>query len=100
MGYGASCPGTQIYCVDDADTQNNPWVNTTGTTQRVWFIVDGYSGSGNFTLNWNLVAACNAPTSITANASSATVCPGGSVTYQYSTSSGGYCLGANTWEYQ
>lgn len=61
MGYGASCPGTQIYCVDDADTQNNPWVNTTGTTQRVWFIVDGYSGSGNFTLNWNLVAACNAP---------------------------------------
>ncbi len=39
-------------------------------------------------------------TSITANASSATVCPGGSVTYQYSTSSGGYCLGANTWEYQ
>jgi hypothetical protein len=57
MGYGGSCPGTTtIYCVDDPDDQHNAWTNSTGSTQTVWFIVDGYSGSGTFTLNWTLSA--------------------------------------------
>lgn len=57
MGYGATCPGTTtLYCVDDPDTQQNPWTNNTGATQTVWFIVDGYNGSGTFTLNWSLTA--------------------------------------------
>ena len=60
MGYGSNCSTTtQIYCVDDPDTQNNPWTNSTGSTQRVWFIVDGYGGgSGTFTLNWTLTTPC------------------------------------------
>lgn len=66
MGYGSSCPGTQIYCVDDSDIQQNPWTNTTGSTQRVWFIVDGYSGSGTFTLQWSISAPFNPCSSITA----------------------------------
>ncbi len=64
MGYGSTCPGTQIYCVDDSDTQNNPWTNTTGSTQTVWFIVDGYNGSGTFTLNWTISAPYNPCTTI------------------------------------
>jgi hypothetical protein len=57
MGYGGTCPGTTtLYCIDDSDTQQNPWTNTTGSAQTVWFIVDGYSGSGTFTLNWTLTA--------------------------------------------
>lgn len=101
MGWGGSCPGANtINCWDNDALAHNTWVNTTGSTQTVWYIQDGYNGAGDFTLNWTLVAACNAPTSISANASSTTVCPGSSVTFQYSTSSGGYCLGANTWEYQ
>lgn len=57
MGYGGACPGsTTLYCVDDPDTQNNTWTNSTGSAQTVWFIVDAYSGSGTFTLNWTLTA--------------------------------------------
>lgn len=65
MGYGGSCPGsTTLYCIDDPDTQHNPWTNSTGSTQTVYFIVDGYNGSGTFTLEWTLNAppTCIAPT--------------------------------------
>jgi hypothetical protein len=57
MGYGGSCPGTtQIVCMDDSDTQVNSWTNTTGSTQTVYFVVDGFSGSGDFVLEWSVVA--------------------------------------------
>ncbi|MEI6349350.1 MAG: hypothetical protein WCP69_15500, partial [Bacteroidota bacterium] len=52
------------------------------------------------TSNSITITVNQSPTSITANASSAVVCPGGSVTYQYATSSNGSCSGANNWEYQ
>ncbi|MBE0638760.1 MAG: BspA family leucine-rich repeat surface protein, partial [Bacteroidales bacterium] len=56
MGYGGSCPGsTTLYCIDDPDTQHNPWTNTTGSTQTVYFVVDAYIGSGTFTLQWTLI---------------------------------------------
>lgn len=65
MGYGATCPGaTQLYCVDDPDDQANTWTNNTGSTQRVWFIVDGFSGSGTFTLNWTLTCTTPAQPSV------------------------------------
>jgi hypothetical protein len=70
MGYGSSCPGaTTIYCIDDSDTQNNVWTNSTGATQIVWFVVDGFSGSGTFTLNWTLTAPVYDPCSSIPNIS-------------------------------
>jgi hypothetical protein len=53
---GATCPGDiQIACTDDDDYTHHIWTNTTGATQRVWFILDAYStGSGAFTLNWTV----------------------------------------------
>ncbi|HNQ22677.1 MAG TPA: IPT/TIG domain-containing protein [Phycisphaerae bacterium] len=65
---GATCPGdTQIACTDDDDYTHHTWTNTTGSTQRVWFILDAYgSGSGAFTLNWTVtpIDPCNYVTSI------------------------------------
>ena len=62
MGYGGACPGsTTIYCIDDSDTQHNPWTNNTGSTQVIYFIIDGYNGSGTFTLEWTLTPGCTAP---------------------------------------
>lgn len=54
--YGGSCPGnTQIACWDDPDEQSVNWVNTTGSTQRVYWVQDGFSsGSGTFTISWSV----------------------------------------------
>lgn len=56
LAYGGSCPGTtDIECRDDPDTQSALWVNNTEELQRVWWIQDGYfSGSGTFTLAWEI----------------------------------------------
>ncbi|MCB0571620.1 MAG: HYR domain-containing protein [Phaeodactylibacter sp.] len=58
IAYGGSCPGTsEITCYDDSDIQNTTWQNTTGSTQRVYFTLDGFSGgAGTFTLAWSLSA--------------------------------------------
>ncbi|MXN89873.1 T9SS sorting signal type C domain-containing protein [Flavobacterium sp. Sd200] len=65
IGYGSTCPGeTEIACWDDSDEQTFIWENTTGSTQTVYWVQDGYNiGEGNFTLEWDLVAppACNIP---------------------------------------
>jgi hypothetical protein len=66
LRYGGACPGTtQIVCTDDSDTQTESWQNCTGSTQRVYWIQSGYSsGSGNYTLAWNVVAgSCPVPPS-------------------------------------
>jgi hypothetical protein len=71
--FGATCPfgTTQIACFDDPDIQNVTWVNTTGVTQRVWWVQDGFgtANSGTFTLAWTLTAppACPAPVSAAAS---------------------------------
>jgi len=58
MGYGNVCPGaTTINCWDNDALSHNIWTNGTGSTQRVWYVQDAYSGSGTFTLNWTLTAA-------------------------------------------
>ncbi|MCK4340938.1 MAG: hypothetical protein KAY37_04365 [Phycisphaerae bacterium] len=69
LRYGATCPGgTLIQCIDDPDTTAIVWPNSTGSTQRVWFILDGYgsSNSGDFTLAWTITAPdpCDSVTSI------------------------------------
>ncbi|MBL7951694.1 MAG: T9SS type A sorting domain-containing protein [Flavobacteriales bacterium] len=60
MSYGATCPGDiVITCWDDADDQTATWTNTTGSTQRVWWVQDGYSaGEGSFTLTYQIIPAC------------------------------------------
>jgi hypothetical protein len=99
MGYGATCPGTTtINCWDNDVLAHNIWTNTTGSTQRVWYIQDGYSGSGTFTLNW-AVTCCAAPNSVTASVSSSTVYTGDNVTFSYVSHTGGAC-GTGVWEYQ
>lgn len=88
--YGGSCPGaTQIACFDDPDVQNIVWTNSTGTTQRVYWVQDGYGNSfdnGSFTLVWSLTAPPPAnPTSISVaetsgTANDGTICNGSSAT--------------------
>ncbi len=55
MGYGGSCPGsTTITCWDNDALSHNVWYNNTGSAQTVWYVQDGLSATGNFTLNWSL----------------------------------------------
>jgi len=57
LAYGSACPGENlIQCWDEPDLQSNIWHNTTGATQRVWWIQDAYSsdGGGSFTLAWDV----------------------------------------------
>ncbi|MBL0127225.1 MAG: T9SS type A sorting domain-containing protein [Flavobacteriales bacterium] len=56
--YGGACPGsTVIACIDDDNAEIGfvNWTNTTGSTQRVWWIQDGFgAGAGTFTLEWTV----------------------------------------------
>ena len=55
--YGGACPGTtQIACYDDPDIQSSTWQNTTGSTQTVYWVQDGWNNANNgtFTLEWSL----------------------------------------------
>ena len=58
MRYSGACPGsTEIGCIDDSDYTPISWTNSTGATERVWWINAGYSSySGDFTLEWTLAA--------------------------------------------
>lgn len=63
--YGGACPGsTVIACVNDDNGEVGwvEWTNTTGSTQRVWWIQDGFgTATGTFTLEWQ-VLTCPIPT--------------------------------------
>lgn len=62
LTYGGACPGsTTLYC-SDTDTETFTWQNCTGSTQRVYWINDGWStGEGTYTFTWSLTAgACAA----------------------------------------
>lgn len=53
--YGSCATPTEILCLDDVDETNATWQNTTGSTQTVYWIQDGYqAGAGLFTLAWTL----------------------------------------------
>src|SRR5690554_1835111 len=54
LRWGGDCPGTtEIACIDEPDTAPVFWYNPTEVTQRVWFILGGYSSySGDFVLDW------------------------------------------------
>ena len=84
IGYGSTCTSTtQIQCWDNDALASTTWTNTTGSTQRVWYVQDAYSGSGNFTISWVLTPP--APTSIgvaetSGTANDGTICNGSSAT--------------------
>ncbi|MBI9069311.1 MAG: fibronectin type III domain-containing protein [Salinivirgaceae bacterium] len=66
VAYGATCPGDQeIVCTDDPDLQEVIWTNTTGSSQRVYYILSGYGSLsvGDFILEWSLVT-CPEPTNL------------------------------------
>ncbi len=73
--YGGACPGgTTIACVNDDNGEVGwvEWINTTGTTQRVWWIQDGFgTATGSYILEWQLltcpIPAVNTATGVTNN---------------------------------
>ncbi|MEO8589749.1 MAG: hypothetical protein ABI432_10300, partial [Flavobacteriales bacterium] len=81
--FGGACPGTTaIACVDNDPSEIGfvTWTNTTGTTQRVWWIQDGFgTGSGNFVLQWTVTSCPVAPGPPTLVTSNYTICQNGSV---------------------
>lgn len=57
--YGDCTTRTQIACFDDPDETVVNWANNTGSDQTVYWIQDGISGSGTFTLAWELIDCVN-----------------------------------------
>lgn len=54
--YGDCDNRTAIDCFDDDDYTQVEWVNDTGSEQTVYWVQDGWSGSGTFTLTWSVIA--------------------------------------------
>jgi hypothetical protein len=83
MRYGGACPGTTpIVCIEDEGNETGwaSWVNTTGSTQRVWWIQDGNGTStGTFTLEWVLLPCGVSAAAPTVTVPSYSICQGGSV---------------------
>lgn len=74
--YGYPCPGNVIaVCWNDPDIRSISWRNTTGSTQRMYVIVDGYgdNSEGNFEFNWSLEGACSAPTGLSSSATPSSI---------------------------
>jgi hypothetical protein len=57
--YGDCSDNTLIACWDDSDTLLITWANTTGADQTVYWVQDGHSGTGTFTLAWSVIACSN-----------------------------------------
>jgi len=74
MFYGSCDARTAISCLSFTN-DDTTWENTTGSTQTVYWVQDGYgSGSGTFTLAWTLTAPpeCNIPRALSTQLTSAT----------------------------
>ncbi|WP_116789355.1 GEVED domain-containing protein [Flavobacterium psychrotrophum] len=58
--YGSCDAPVSIDCADEPDVANVVWTNTTGSSQVVYWVQDGYEGDyGQFILAWSLAApAC------------------------------------------
>jgi hypothetical protein len=107
LHYGGACPGTtEVACFDDPDVQNVTWQNTTGSTQRLYWVQDGFNSgnSGTFTLEWTLTAppSCIAPSSLGAgnfvgtSADLTWVCAGCVGTYEIEYGASGFTQGSGT----
>ncbi|MGV3459402.1 MAG: fibronectin type III domain-containing protein [Flavobacterium sp.] len=76
VGYGNCTTVTTIACFDQPDTTTTNWMNLTGSTQRVYWVQDGYdSESGTFTLAWSLTPPpdCLPPSALVTNQTGSTV---------------------------
>ncbi|MGK4566732.1 hypothetical protein [Flavobacterium sp. 3HN19-14] len=58
--YGDCDNRTQIACFDDPNYTSVVWSNDTGSDQTVYWVQDGWSGTGTFTLAWSVIACTNA----------------------------------------
>ncbi|MFY0481932.1 T9SS type A sorting domain-containing protein [Flavobacterium sp. PLA-1-15] len=63
--YGDCDNRTNIDCFDDDDDKVIEWVNETGADQTVYWVQDGWSGTGTFTLAWSVFACTPAEASYT-----------------------------------
>lgn len=54
--YGDCDNRTSIACFDDPNLRQVQWPNTTGQDQTVYWVQDGWSGAGTFTLAWSVIA--------------------------------------------
>ncbi|MXN92716.1 T9SS sorting signal type C domain-containing protein [Flavobacterium sp. Sd200] len=73
--YGSCDSQTPIGCVDFPEIGTTTWENTTGSTQNLYYVQDGWNANqGTYTLAWSLVAppACNVPRTLAAALTSAT----------------------------
>lgn len=65
LRWGGACPGDNLVgCIDDPDYTQYTWMNCTGSTQNVYFVVGYYSTSilcGNFRLRWSLAPTALCP---------------------------------------
>jgi len=53
--FGSCATPTQIACFDDPDETVVTWANSTGSSQTVYWVQDGFGSSqGTFTLQWSL----------------------------------------------
>jgi len=91
--YGTCDNQTSISCLSFSN-DSTTWENTTGSTQTVYWVQDGYyGGSGEFTLAWTLTPPppCNIPRNVTgtmvtlttANISWTVPVTGNPVSYEY-----------------
>ncbi|MDR6968037.1 hypothetical protein J2X31_002051, partial [Flavobacterium arsenatis] len=58
--YGDCENRTSIACFDDPNLTQIQWANQTGSEQTVYWIQDGWSATGTFTLAWSVIA-CTPP---------------------------------------
>jgi len=74
--YGTCDSQTGIACVD-TERENTTWENTTGSTQTVYFVMDGWGATneGTYTLAWTLTPPpiCNVARNLNATLTSATL---------------------------
>jgi hypothetical protein len=74
--YGSCAAQTPIACID-TEIQSTTWENTTGETQTVYYVQDGWGADnqGPYTFTWSLTAppVCNVPRALAATLTSATL---------------------------
>ncbi|MFY0481930.1 T9SS type A sorting domain-containing protein [Flavobacterium sp. PLA-1-15] len=63
--YGDCDNRTSIRCFDDGDLDLVEWLNDTGASQTVYWVQDGWSGTGTFTLAWSVIACTPAQATYT-----------------------------------
>ena len=90
LRFGGDCPGSsEVTCTDDPDDLRHSWTNDQGRTERVYFTISAYSGSGAFTLSWLVDGVEQQMTSVTVQgATRCEACPAGTSDHDSTSSTG------------